>query len=416
MNETATLAQPWPAMQKWLFRFAFIFFLLYVFSGIIPDDYMHKLIVWEAAHVLHLANPITVFSNGSGDTTYDYLVVMLYFFAAILGAAIWSVANRRPSNYNGLYYCLTVVLRFYLATIMIGYGASKIIKLQFPYPDAYRLLEPYGNSSPMGLAWTFMGFSKGYNYFTGSAEVICGLLLFFRKTTTLGAVIALVVATNIMAINYCFDVPVKLMSTLLVIMTLFLLGKDTTRIINFFFLNRDAAPSNITPLRFKTKWKNTTLVTLKYLLIAFFVLTTFYNCIQEAIANDEDARKSSLNGLYNTVTFIRNRDTVPPLITDRLRWRRLIINTNYAYVYMMNDHANAYTFKIDSVTKQATIYKYNNTQDLVLSYTLSKQGALILQGKLLNDSVKIDLQKYDDKKFLLMGRGFHWINEYPLNR
>lgn len=416
MNEGVALSQPWPLTQKWLFRFAFIFFILYVFAGIIPEDYMHQLIVWGAAHILHLAYPITVFSNGSGDTTYDYLVVMLYFFIAVFGAAIWSVVSRRPCNYNGLYYCLIVVLRLYLGTVMISYGASKIIKLQFPYPDAYRLLEPYGNSSPMGLAWTFMGFSKGYNYFTGSAEVVCGLLLFFRKTTTLGAVIALVVAANIMAINYCFDVPVKLMSTLLVIMALFLLGKDTKRLIDFFFLNRVAAPSNITPLRFKTKWKNTVLVTLKYLLIAFFVSTTFYNCIQQATTGDEYTRRSSVNGLYNTINFTRNRDTLPPLTTDKLRWRRLIINTNYAYIYTMDDRTMAYILKIDSVTKQVTFYKYNGTQDLVLNYTLSKQGGLILQGKLLNDSLKIDMQKYDDKKFLLMSRGFHWINEYPLNR
>jgi hypothetical protein len=39
-----------------------------------------------------------------------------------------------------------------------------------------RLLKPYGESSPMGLLWTFMGYSTGYNLFTGGAEALGGLL------------------------------------------------------------------------------------------------------------------------------------------------------------------------------------------------------------------------------------------------
>lgn len=416
MNTTATLTRPWPPVQKWMFRFALIFFLLYVFLGFMPQYYiqpMHRLIVWVAAHVLHLTEPITVFTNGSGDTRYDYLVVLVYFVSAVFGAVVWSVINRGPCNYDGLYYWLTVVLRFYVGMMMISYGAMKIVKLQFPYPDARRLLQPYGNSSPMGLAWTFMGFSKGYNYFTGSAECICGILLLFRKTTTLGAVIALTVTANIMAINYCFDVPVKLLSTILVVMVLFLLGKDARRIINFFFLNRVAAPSNIKPMRFKARWKNITLVTIKYLLIAFIVLTTTFSCIRGAAMYGEYARKPSLNGLYIVETFVRNRDT---LATNTVSWRKLVIDTEYSNIYMMNDSTKNYDFKIDSIAKKVTFYRYDDKADVVLNYNLSKQGLLTLEGKMLDDSVKIKLKKYDYKNFLLMGRGFHWINEYPLNR
>ncbi len=87
----------------------------------------------------------------------------------------------------------------------------------------------------MGLAWSFLGFSQGYNYVMGGAEILSGILLLFRRTTVLGALVTVGVAGNIMAINYCYDVPVKLLSTALVIMALFLLGKDIRRLFNFFF-------------------------------------------------------------------------------------------------------------------------------------------------------------------------------------
>jgi hypothetical protein len=73
---------------------------------------------------------------------------------------------------------------------MIGYGAAKVISSQFPPPTLDRLMQPYGDSSPMGLLWTFMGASEPYTMFVGFAEMISGILLFPRKTSTLGALMS----------------------------------------------------------------------------------------------------------------------------------------------------------------------------------------------------------------------------------
>jgi hypothetical protein len=42
----------------------------------------------------------------------------------------------------------------------------------------------------MGLLWTFMGASEPYTMFVGFAEMIAGILLFPRKTSTLGALMS----------------------------------------------------------------------------------------------------------------------------------------------------------------------------------------------------------------------------------
>ena len=73
---------------------------------------------------------------------------------------------------------------------LLSYGTIKIIQTQFPFPSFDRLLERYGDSSPMGLLWTFMGYSRPYNFLAGACEASGGLLLFFRRTTTLGALVA----------------------------------------------------------------------------------------------------------------------------------------------------------------------------------------------------------------------------------
>ena len=65
----------------------------------------------------------------------------------------------------------------------------------------------------MGLLWTFMGASAPYQMLAGLAEVTCGMLLFWRRSRLLGALLAIGVMGNVVALNYCYDVPVKLFST-----------------------------------------------------------------------------------------------------------------------------------------------------------------------------------------------------------
>src|SRR5262245_55863474 len=88
----AEAAQPEPA-KRWhsatpiAFRFFFAYWIIYSFPfplNFIPGitlltgkyvQMWHAIEVWVGKHVLHLSYPITVFQNGSGDTTSDYVQV-----------------------------------------------------------------------------------------------------------------------------------------------------------------------------------------------------------------------------------------------------------------------------------------------------------------------------------------------------
>ncbi|PAW93582.1 hypothetical protein CKK33_08775 [Mucilaginibacter sp. MD40] len=420
----------WSAARKIALRFFLVFFLLYIFfnpNGVLPyvdvlyEKYIepfHSLVVWLGSHVLHLAKPITTFTNGSGDTTYDYVIMLLIFVLAVVCAIIWSLADRKTRNYNKLFYWLTVVVRYYVAITMLTYGFVKVIKLQFPSPDLNRLLEPIGDASPMGLAWTYMGYSYGFNLFTGLGEVTCGLLLFFRRTSTLGALLGLVVAGNIMAINYAFDVPVKLLSTMLTVMCLFLLSKDAARLINFFILNKPAAPANLTPHTFKKRWANITTTVVKYLLIVYVLAGNLVSDIQAMSQYGDHAPKPPLWGIYQVKSFIRNHDTVPPLTTDTMRWNKLILPYNStARVIFMDDSTRYYNWKLDTVKHTVVMFPYTDSLNKgTYTYSMPKKDELLLKGVKRSDSLEIWLKKVDLKKFRLINRGFNWINEYPYNR
>jgi hypothetical protein len=116
--ETTTAAS-WSFIQKFLFRFFLILFLLYIFfnpNGVLPySDYafnfyippFHKLMVWIGKNILDLPYPITVFTNGSGDTTYDYVVVFFITAISLVAAIAWSILDVQLRGYDKkIKFCL----------------------------------------------------------------------------------------------------------------------------------------------------------------------------------------------------------------------------------------------------------------------------------------------------------------------
>jgi hypothetical protein len=222
MSETLINEQPpqrWHPFTRTAFRFAFVYLLLYNLPfPFTAFPYVAKVAEWYgllwtwlvprvARAVLNREVP-TVF-NGSGDRAYDYLLVACFLLISLIIAVIWTVFDRKRLSYPTLNRWLNLYVRFALGSTMIGYGAFKVISSQFGPPTLDRLMQTYGESSPMGLLWTFMGASEPYTMFVGFAEMISGILLFPRKTTTLGALMSVGVLSNVVALNFSYDVPVK---------------------------------------------------------------------------------------------------------------------------------------------------------------------------------------------------------------
>jgi hypothetical protein len=427
--ETPLNEQSWSTVQKIAFRFSFLaigLFILIENNGAYPlydlimaypGELLHVFIPWVGKHILHLSYDITVFTNGSGDTTYDYVILFTILCVSVTGTLIWSLLDRNRKNYSTLYYWLTVAVRFYVGLMLFNYGMYKVIKMQFPFPGVGRLLQPYGNSSPMGLAWTFLGFSKGYNMFMGIAEV-AALLLLFRRTVTAGAILTLMTTANVMAVNYFYDVPVKIVSTALVVMTVFLLVPDIKRLLKFFFMGEAISLPVMQAPIIRKKWLRITGYSLKYLVIAFTVGFGTYQIVESSKQYGDAAPKTPLYGAYFVKSFVVNNDTVPPLVTDSTYWKHLIIQWGeYAQIRFLNDTTRGYSMTIDTVAR--TLYlkqRLDTTNKSLLNYQLIDEKNMLLKGTIKNDSVAILLNRKTEKDFRLMNRGFRWINEYPFNR
>jgi hypothetical protein len=204
--------QRWHPFTRTAFRFAFVYLVLYNLpfpltalpyvdkAAEFYNSFWNRIVPRLAQTALHTA--VSTVYNGSGDRAFDYLLVALLLLISLVIMVIWTLLDRKRLSYPTLYRWLNLYVRFALGATMIRYGTFKLINSQFPPPALDRLMQSYGDSSPMGLLWTFMGASEPYTMFVGFAEMISGILLFPRKTSTLGALMSVGVLSNVVALNF----------------------------------------------------------------------------------------------------------------------------------------------------------------------------------------------------------------------
>jgi uncharacterized membrane protein YphA (DoxX/SURF4 family) len=424
--------RPWNTKKKIFFRFGFLFVVLFIFFKpnlsytIEPYNFYIRPFIapiqWIARHVLYISQPAQFYdgSDGGADDLFDYLSLLTAFVLSVAGTLLWSVLDRKRNDYRVLHYWFTAIIRYYLALNMFEYGLAKIFMVQFSEASPAQLAEPYGMTSSMGLAWRFFGYSRGYNYFLGYGEVIAAALLLFRRTARLGAIVMLVVTINVVVVNFCYDVVVKEISSMLAIMSLILLLQDYRHHAAFFIHNRQTEPEPLFKPQFRKKWIGVSLVVAKYAVIIIPLVLTFRSIADALKAYGPDVSKPMLYGVYDTETYIKNKDTLAPLTTDTVRWRQLIVgNRGTATIRMMNDNYRNYAFKMDTTNRIVSIVSRDSIIKANFTYTLTATGTLLLRGEQnennKTDSLEIILKRFDLNKFRLVRSRIHFINEFSTN-
>ncbi|MHA3789092.1 hypothetical protein ACX0HA_12830 [Flavobacterium hauense] len=419
MNQTDNSSHPgWGFLKKFLFRFFFALCVISIFP-IVSGLLWPQIIEWTSNYFYNEA--VTSHPSGSGDTLYDFYEVTIKFIIAAVAALVWTIIDRRRSSYNTLLYWQEVYIRYYLGYFLLVYGLMKVIKLQFGEPLLSALLIPLGQKSPMGLAWTFIGFSDTYTIFSGLCEVVAAGLLFYRKTRTLGALLCFGVMFNVFLMNMSYDIPVKLFSLKLVILAGFLIGLDYKRLLNVFILNKNVEPQQ-SRSPFDDKTANLAVLIIKCLaLLGGFGFMLFTNLQSYSLYGDS-APKPPMYGIYEIEEFILNKDTIAPMINDTIRWRYLVIEKDdKANIFTMQsahyDDLQFFIPRADTLKKELLLLNYqDSTQVAKLRYHKTDGKHYTFNGVFKGDTINLRTIRKDENDFPLMSNKFKWINEYPYNR
>ncbi|MGA9173328.1 MAG: hypothetical protein WBZ33_05035 [Thermoactinomyces sp.] len=127
---------------------------------------------------------------------------------------------------------IPTTFRLFLGLTFLIYGLAKLTIGQFGVPsDQIAAIRGEGFT----IAWTFFGYSRVYEVFIGIGEVLSAILIMIPRTKTLGAVCFFPIAINVMMVNYCYQIGVQDLSTVMVMMNLFLLWLERKKFALLFW-------------------------------------------------------------------------------------------------------------------------------------------------------------------------------------
>ncbi len=422
MQNPPTVTDRWSNVHCFAFRFAFVYLVLYNLPfplGAIPhteslaewyNSFWHKVVPWLGTHALHLKTKITIFTNGSGDTTYDYVLILCFLAIALVAAIFWTFLDRSRPNYERLNQWLLLYVRVSVGSAMLSYGAAKVFQQQFGDPHWYELLRPLGENSRQGLLWIFMGSSHGYRYFTAFVELLGGILLFVPRLRTLGALIGVAAFTNVFALNISYNVPVKMAALHLLLMSIILLLPDARRLVNVVLLNRSTIPDD-SPALFRQRRQNAVALALQVLLGLFLAGPYLYQA--RAYEAQEVAARPPFYGIWNVEEFAFDGRVLPPLLTDEVRWQRVIFQFPKGIgIQGMSGSWTGYWLRRDMEKKTFAIEKPGDaTRKFQLSFSIADPWRLLLSGTDGEHALGVKLHRVDEREFALLSDHFQWIHE-----
>lgn len=271
-----SFTQPlWSSLRRFIFRFLFCYIMLfgtfciqfmisvpwYYLTGkfvSFPLDPLWRVIVpWVARHALHFSKEISYAVADQGDTLSDYIVLLASVVLALISTGVWSVLDRRRTNYARLEQWLRLVMQCLLAGILFSYGFDKVFPVQFGNMTPGQMMARLGELPPMDLLWALMAASKPYTIFSGLLEVSAGILLLIPRLRFLGATLAIIVLTNIFALNLAYDVSVKSLSLQYLLMAIYLAAPECPNLVSLLILSQPVAPKPEVALSNKlavTRW------------------------------------------------------------------------------------------------------------------------------------------------------------------
>lgn len=388
-------------IKAFFLRLIAVYFLLYFFP--FYQSSHQDLITWIARRIFGFSDEFQLLNVGSGDRLFDYYAVFANFSIAGAVGLIWTGIDRGRLHNEFTKKGLYLGLRVALATVMISYGFIKIIPpFQFQAPSLVRLMSTYGNSSPMGLLWTFMGSSQNYMNFGGMAEVIGGILLLLPRVHLLGALIVFGVSLNVLVLNLSYDVPVKIYSFHLMLVSLVLISYHLKELFSFFVLQNQVS------LKLKTQCFERDFLN-KGVNVGLFLFGIFYvwQCLGWLNVKEESP-KVPMYGIWyiGDVTG-----------TENFPWTHLIFERQDLLAVKNRDGTIEY-IKIEEVVEHKSLILNKKEPEGTIAFEIEDltDGFKKFKTEWAGKPISFMVHKVDVSKFLLLSRGFHFVSESPFNR
>lgn len=339
------------------------------------------------------------------DTIAMYVLVLLLFIIAVIVSLVLLQIKKWSLYRDKVFAFIYRLLCYYLALQLLKYGLDKVFKNQFYLPEPNTLYTPMGQVPKDLLYWSSMGTSHFYNVFLGSLETLAAIFILIKRTRLVGLLLSLVVMLNVVAVNFGFDISVKLYSLFLLFLTLYLLAPYIKSLYQFFFTHHAVAgkSTGAAVVLIRSRFLSTSL---KWFITGIIFLEALYPFIKSGNFNGNRAKRPYLHGAYEVKQFIAGTDTLEPVNFPVKRF--FIHRDSYMIFQDREDEMTDYklTYDIDKYEYVLTDYQMHKTA-IHFNYNQS-DSVLILQYSKDGREYKLTGKVLGWRKLPAVRKGFHW--------
>jgi hypothetical protein len=335
LNDTYRTGKSWNNYELILFRIAFFFFIFLSVPNN-PEWYRHTFnIDWTNLHyrdlydICRFGSGINFFGNKIfGSTLYGYANWIITLIVSAVTGLLWTIWDNRKSTrteeYDNLYYWLRVIVRYRAALGIIGFGFTKLLPVQMPYPSLGLLNTDFGDFTAQKIYWMSIGIVPWYQIFAGVVEVLAGAFLFFRGTTLIGSVLLFGALGDIVYVNFAYDGGVHGYSSYFVLLSGFLILQYIPALYKLVILEQPVKFSPYYPV-FSKGWQVYSRIGLKAGIIYVFLILFFYlqviNFQFDPYKQPSTPGVKQLRGNYAVTEFRINNKVIPFNPLDTVRWQ-----------------------------------------------------------------------------------------------
>ena len=205
----------------------------------------------------------------------------------------------------------------------------------------------------------------------------------------------------------------------LALLSLVLLGPDIRRLLNVLVFNKTALPSTEPPLGRRRRVIQLGIAA-QLLLGGYFFWAEYREDNLAFYTQGSGAPRHPLYGVWVIDKMTIDGVERAPLVTDYERWRRVVIQSGTSMsLWRMDDTTFANPAQYDMDKKVITLSQGAGPQRKTVgtfAFDRPAPDRLILDGELNGKKIRMETHLFPRENFLLVNRGFSWIQEFPFNR
>lgn len=179
-------------MNKTMKRYLSILALFFLWA--LGIYFFVQIIFMYLGYMLQIQNKVLTFLQ-------EHKIIL----ALVISLFVTAICIYKRWGNNKQLFTIAALLRFFLGFSLLTYGLTKIYQTQFITLPFAAWQSPLEKLPGTRLAWAFLGRTPWFQILLGFLEFVPAMLLLFRRTAVLGAILLLPMTLNVFVINHALD-------------------------------------------------------------------------------------------------------------------------------------------------------------------------------------------------------------------